>query len=192
MSSTIKLYEHNQKTYDALLDMLGERDRACVIKPTGTGKFVIIAKMVQDNPDKRFLLLGTNDYMFNDQMAIEKTGALAGTNPNLAAAWDYEKNGNLTPSDIAATSNGTYWFLCRSCGASYKSYPGAKEPLCMGCLRKARGRKSGKKVVCVETGTVYETVRDAGIQVGKHPSSISHALSDGGTCAGYHWQYLDE
>ena len=61
MSSTIKLYEHNQKAYDALLDMLGERDRACVIKPTGTGKFVIFAKMVQDNPDKRFLLLGTND-----------------------------------------------------------------------------------------------------------------------------------
>lgn len=60
MSSTIKLYEHNQKTYDALLDMLGERDRACIIKPTGTGKFVIIAKMVQDNPDKRFLLLGYN------------------------------------------------------------------------------------------------------------------------------------
>lgn len=69
MSSTIKLYEHNQKAYDALLDMLGERDRACVIKPTETGKFVIIAKMVQDNPDKRFLLLGGNDYMFNDQMA---------------------------------------------------------------------------------------------------------------------------
>lgn len=69
MSSTIKLSEHNQKAYDALLNMLGECDRACVIKPTGTGKFVIIAKMVQDNPDKRFLLLGTNDYMFNDQMA---------------------------------------------------------------------------------------------------------------------------
>lgn len=49
MSSTIKLYEHNQKAYDALLDMLGECDRACVIKPTGTGKFVILAKMVQDN-----------------------------------------------------------------------------------------------------------------------------------------------
>ena len=46
MSSTIKLYEHNQKAYDALLDMLGECDRACVIKPTGTGKFVILAKMV--------------------------------------------------------------------------------------------------------------------------------------------------
>ena len=39
MSSVIELYEHNQKAYDALLDMLGERDRACIIKPTGTGKF---------------------------------------------------------------------------------------------------------------------------------------------------------
>lgn len=126
------------------------------------------------------------------QMAIERLGALAETNPNLAAAWDYEKNGNLTPSDITANSNGTYWFLCKSCGASYKSYPGAKEPLCMDCMCKARGRKTGKKVVCIETGTVYETVRDAGMQVGKHPSSISHALSDGRTCAGYHWQYLDE
>lgn len=126
------------------------------------------------------------------QIAIEKSGTLADTNPNLAAAWDYEKNGNLTPSDITANSNGTYWFLCKSCGASYKSWPKAKEPLCKDCMRKVRGRKNGKKVVCVETGTVYETVRDAGMQVGKHPSSISHAISDGRTCAGYHWQYLDE
>lgn len=36
MSSVIELYEHNQKAYDALLDMLGERDRACIIKPTGS------------------------------------------------------------------------------------------------------------------------------------------------------------
>lgn len=43
-----------------------------------------------------------------------------------------------------------------------------------------------------QTENVYETVRDVGIQVGKHPSSISHALSGGRTCAGYHWQYLDE
>lgn len=74
MSSVIELYEHNQKAYDALLDMLGERDRACIIKPTGTGKFVIIAKMVQDNPDKRFLLLGTNDYMFN-RIRVDGQGA---------------------------------------------------------------------------------------------------------------------
>lgn len=38
MSSTIKLYEHNQKAYDALLDMLGERDRACVIMAGTQGR----------------------------------------------------------------------------------------------------------------------------------------------------------
>lgn len=65
----IELYPHNQKAYSALCDMLSQRDRACVIQPTGTGKFVIIARMVQDNLDKRFLLLGTNEYMFDDQMA---------------------------------------------------------------------------------------------------------------------------
>lgn len=68
MSSQIELYPHNQIAYDKLCDMLAHSDRACVIQPTGTGKFVIIAKLVQDNSDKRFLLLGTNDYMFIDQM----------------------------------------------------------------------------------------------------------------------------
>lgn len=102
MSSTIKLYEHNQKAYDALLDMLGERDRACVIKPTGTGKFVIIAKMVQDNPDKRFLLLGTNDYMFNDQMANLAEIAPGFTPENLqfmtyAAAMRMERRNDCVP-----------------------------------------------------------------------------------------------
>ena len=65
----IQLYPHNQEAYSALCDMLSEQDRACVIQPTGTGKFVIITKMVQDNPEERFLLLGTNEYMFDDQMA---------------------------------------------------------------------------------------------------------------------------
>lgn len=65
----IELYPHNQKAYDSLCAMLRDSNRACVVQPTGTGKFVIIAKMVQDNPGKNFLLLGTNDYMYIDQMA---------------------------------------------------------------------------------------------------------------------------
>lgn len=65
----IELYPHNQKGYDNLCAMLRDSNRACVVQPTGTGKFVIIAKMAQDNPGKNFLLLGTNDYMYIDQMA---------------------------------------------------------------------------------------------------------------------------
>lgn len=55
----IELYPHNQKAYDNLCAMLRDSNRACVVQPTGTGKFVIIAKMAQDNPGKNFLLLGT-------------------------------------------------------------------------------------------------------------------------------------
>lgn len=69
MDSQIELYPHNQTAYDKLCEMLEVSDRACVVQPTGTGKFVIIAKLVQDNPKMRFLLLGTNEYMFADQMA---------------------------------------------------------------------------------------------------------------------------
>ena len=69
MDSQIELYPHNQTAYDKLCKMLEVSDRACVVQPTGTGKFVIIAKLVQDNPKMRFLLLGTNEYMFADQMA---------------------------------------------------------------------------------------------------------------------------
>lgn len=46
MSSQLELYPHNQIAYDKLCDMLAHSDRACVIQPTGTGKFVIIAKLV--------------------------------------------------------------------------------------------------------------------------------------------------
>lgn len=63
----IELYPHNQKAYDNLCAMLRDNNRACVVQPTGTGKFVIIAKMAQDNPGKNFLLLGTNDYMYIDR-----------------------------------------------------------------------------------------------------------------------------
>lgn len=48
----IELYPHNQKAYDNLCAMLRDNNRACVVQPTGTGKFVIIAKMAQDNPGK--------------------------------------------------------------------------------------------------------------------------------------------
>lgn len=50
----IELYPHNQKAYDNLCAMLRDNNRACVVQPTGTGKFVIIAKMAQDNPGKTF------------------------------------------------------------------------------------------------------------------------------------------
>lgn len=44
---------------------------------------------------------------------------LATTNPNLANEWDYAKNGELTPKDVAAGSDKKAWWKCRSCGAEW-------------------------------------------------------------------------
>lgn len=81
--------------------MIGDTTRRIASRPR-TGKFVIIAKMVQDNPDKRFLLLGTNDYMFNDQMANLAEIAPGFTPENLqfmtyAAAMGMERRNDCVP-----------------------------------------------------------------------------------------------
>ena len=38
---SISLFPHNQKAYEALLDVLEMEHRGCVIHPTGTGKSFI-------------------------------------------------------------------------------------------------------------------------------------------------------
>ena len=46
---------------------------------------------------------------------------LATTHPEIAKEWDYNKNGNITPSNVMAGSNNKkYWFVCEN-GHSYSS-----------------------------------------------------------------------
>lgn len=33
-------------------------------------------------------------------------------NPELAGEWNHEKNGDITPSDVAVNSNKKYWWKC--------------------------------------------------------------------------------
>ena len=50
-----------------------------------------------------------------------------------------------------------------------------------------------KAVVCVETGKIYESIMSAGRDVERTDGAICQALrNESRTCAGYHWQYLDE
>ena len=48
---------------------------------------------------------------------------------------------------------------------------------------------AAKKVICVETGKVFNTIKDAHNAIGKKGiSEVLHGRSK--TCAGYHWAYL--
>ena len=62
--------------------------------------------------DKQFK--GVSEYLERSYQLCSPTKelSLAKTNPNLALEWETEKNGNLTPSDVAPCSNRKVWWGC--------------------------------------------------------------------------------
>ncbi len=64
----IVLYEHNQKAYQAALQMLETAGKAAVIHPTGTGKSFIGFKLCEDHPDKTVCWLSPSEYIFRTQV----------------------------------------------------------------------------------------------------------------------------
>lgn len=61
------LHEHNQKTYENICRMYDEGiQRVAIVQPTGSGKSLLMAKLIEDNPDSRFFVLSTS-HKINDQ-----------------------------------------------------------------------------------------------------------------------------
>ena len=62
-----QLHEHNQKTYENICRMYNEGiQRVAVVQPTGSGKSLLMSKLIKDNPDSRFFILSTS-HKINDQ-----------------------------------------------------------------------------------------------------------------------------
>lgn len=62
-----QLHEHNQKTYENICRMYNEGiQRVAVVQPTGSGKSLLMAKLIEDNSDNRFFVLSTS-HKINDQ-----------------------------------------------------------------------------------------------------------------------------
>lgn len=56
-----QLHEHNQRTYENICRMYGEGiQRVAVVQPTGSGKSLLMAKLIEDNPNSRFFVLSTS------------------------------------------------------------------------------------------------------------------------------------
>lgn len=60
---------------------------------------------------------------------------------------------------------------------------------------QAKGNRSHsrrpRKVMCLETGTVYNSLNEASRIFGTGSASITYAIRRNGTCKGYHWQYVE-
>lgn len=62
-----QLHEHNQRTYENICRMYGEGiQRVAIVQPTGSGKSLLMAKLIEDNPNSRFFVLSTS-HKINDQ-----------------------------------------------------------------------------------------------------------------------------
>lgn len=55
------------------------------------------------------------------QVAWEGHNDLASQNPKLVLDWDYEKNGELTPNNVAAGTTKKAWWRCHSCGYEWQA-----------------------------------------------------------------------
>lgn len=55
----------------------------------------------------RYVIKGEND--------------LASINLQLAMEWNYEKNGNILPSEVTAYSNKKVWWICAKCGFEWRA-----------------------------------------------------------------------
>ncbi len=95
---SIKLFEHNQKAYEAAVEMLAETGKAAIIHPTGTGKSFIGFKYCEDNPDKAVCWLSPSRYIFETQIDnLEKTGVEI---PKNIKFFTYKKLSLMTDEEI--------------------------------------------------------------------------------------------
>lgn len=70
----MKVYEHNQSAIDNVLLMLNETNKCCVVHPTGTGKAVIIAKLIEKFKEKRCVVFSPSTLIEKEVSKHTKSG----------------------------------------------------------------------------------------------------------------------
>ena len=61
----INLYSHNQYAYEKVLFDWKTTNKTCIVHATGTGKSLIIAKIILENPNAKCLFLAPNIFILN-------------------------------------------------------------------------------------------------------------------------------
>ena len=95
----ITIFEHNQTAYEAVVEMLKEAGKACVVHPTGTGKSFIAFKYCEDHPEEKVLWLSPSSYIFKTQCEnLVETGAGISANIHFCT---YSKLSIMEEAEIA-------------------------------------------------------------------------------------------
>ncbi|MDY5668903.1 MAG: zinc-ribbon domain-containing protein [Bacilli bacterium] len=115
--------------------------------------------------------------------------------PEIAAEWDYEKNGDITPSQIRPYNNKKRFWICSKHGVSFEAYPGNRIKGC-GCylcksdkLKENKGFKVEQYTKGLEYIKTFSSLNEAGRVLNISPEAIRQAILKGTLSAGYYWKY---
>lgn len=64
---------------------------------------------------------GTNCPYCSNKKVLKGYNDLETLNPEVASEWDYEKNGDLKPSDFVISSGKRVWWKCKTCGYEWEA-----------------------------------------------------------------------
>lgn len=131
------------------------------------------------------------------QQMLENSPSLQDAFPHLASEWNSEKNGSLTPENVAAKSSQKAWWICSVCGYEWEAIISNRTRLGAGCPRcanfKSRKQKKCRKILCIETQTIYDSIAEIERQIGiNHTCIIACCKGKHQTAGGFHWKYADE
>ena len=115
--------------------------------------------------------------------------------PEIAKEWDYEKNGNILPSQVKPGSGTPRHWICSKHGKPFKTSPyyrvhGAG---CPKCKQEKIVEKNGFKIEQyskeLEYIKTFVSLNEAGRALNISPEAIRYAAITGAFSAGYYWKY---
>ena len=128
------------------------------------------------------------------QKVISGWNDLATLYPDIVKEWDYSKN-NVLPNTIRPRTNKKYWWICKTCNNGWQTSPSHRvdNKGCPKCARQRTISSHFKRVLCIETNTIFNSVKEASIKSGLTQGNIANCCRGSSkTAGGYHWNYLDK
>ena len=111
--------------------------------------------------------------------------------PSIAKQWDFERNGNVTPSDVRPLSTQIVWWKCPSCDRPYKLQIRSKVINNGGCPYCGYGGKPAKiklPVIRLDTLKSYPSIKEAEREIGYGISAVIRKSQE--DKEGVKWCYL--
>ena len=115
--------------------------------------------------------------------------------PEIAKEWDYDKNGDVLPSQIRPYSNVKRYWICSKHNIGFCAYPGNRVKGC-GCSKCKSEKLKEKKGFRVEQYTkelkhikTYTSLNEAGRELKVSPEAIRQAIINGALSIGFYWKY---